>query len=337
MSITNKLFLVYFCCIKTTKMNLFDFLKKFPDEQTCRTYLKDLRQKQGIICDSKDKVTGEICGCTKHYWLENVEKFQCSECSSRTNLKSGTMFFKSKISLQKWFMCIHLMTTTKKPFSCLELQRQLGFKRYEPVWDMMRKIRLSMGERDSQYQLEGEMEIDEGFFEIVNLPKKDRLGNVIEEKKELKRGRGSENKSKVLVICESKPREQTKKHQKNRELGYVKMIVMDDLTSVGINYEVGKSVEEGSHIISDNFRGYSRLLDVVSKHTPMTVPPKESMTKLPWVHTVISNCKRELLGTHHSIGKEYLQTYLNEFCYKLNRRNFETDLFDRMLLCGIQK
>ena len=86
-----------------------------------------------------------------------------------------------------------------------------------------------------------------------------------------------------------------------------------------------------------NFRGYSRLLEVVNKHTPMTVPPKESMTKLPWVHTVISNCKRELLGTHHSIGKEYLQTYLNEFCYKLNRRNFETDLFDRMLLCGIQK
>lgn len=40
------------------------------------------------------------------------------------------------------------------------------------------------------------------------------------------------------------------------------------------------------------------------------------------------------LGVHHSIGKDYLQNYLNEYCYKLNRRNFNSDLFDRMIIAG---
>lgn len=60
------------------------------------------------------------------------------------------------------------------------------------------------------------------------------------------------------------------------------------------------------------------------------------MEKLPWVHTMISNSKKMLLGVHHSVGEKYLQNYLNEFCYKLNRRNFEyRDNFDGLLLvCG---
>jgi hypothetical protein len=117
-------------------------------------------------------------------------------------------------------------------------------------------------------------------------------------------------------------------------MGFVKMVVMDDLKSVGVNYEIEKSVNHNSHIISDNFRGFSRVKEVVKKHTPSTTPPKESMKRLPWVHTIISNSKRELLGVHHSVRKEYLQNYLNEFCYKVNRRNFESDLFDRMIICG---
>jgi ISXO2 transposase-like protein len=117
-------------------------------------------------------------------------------------------------------------------------------------------------------------------------------------------------------------------------MGYVKMIVMDELTNVSVNYELSKHVEEDSHIVSDMFRGFSRVNQVVRQHTPEVVLPQDAMKKLPWVHTTIANCKRELLGVHHSVTRDYLQTYLNEFCYKLNRRNFKTDLFDRMLICG---
>ena len=61
---------------------------------------------------------------------------------------------------------------------------------------------------------------------------------------------------------------------------------------------------------------------------------KEVSTLLPWVHTVISNAKRNLLGIHHMIGEDYLQNYLNEYCYKFNRRYFGEKLFDRLLIAS---
>jgi len=61
----------------------------------------------------------------------------------------------SKLSYRMWLMAIHLVTATKKSFSALELQRQLGHQRYEPVWYMLQKIRCLMGKRDGKFKLAG--------------------------------------------------------------------------------------------------------------------------------------------------------------------------------------
>lgn len=300
-------------------MNLFDFNKRFPDEESCAKYLKDKREEEGVVCSK--------CGGTKHYWLESMKLWKCANCSTRMNLRAGTMMEKTKIPLKVWFEIIHLMTSTKKAFSALEMHRQVQTKFYEPVWFIMQKIRITMGKRDARYKLQGDIEIDDAFFEVVDLVEKPDI--------ELKRGRGSQRQSKVLVMVESVPNpKQENPHKKNRIMGFAKMIVMDDLTTTGINYEVEKSINPSSVIVSDGYRSYAGLSQVVDKHISMVVPQKEAHIKLPWVHTVIANSKRNLLGVHHSIGKQFLQNYLNEFTYKLNRRTFHSDLFDRMIVAG---
>lgn len=302
-------------------MNLFDFNKRFPDEEACASYLKMKREEEGIVCLK--------CGSKKHYWIETMKLWKCATCSTRMNLRAGTMMEKTKIPLKVWFEIIHLMTSTKKAFSALEMHRQVQTKFYEPVWFIMQKVRITMGKRDASYRLQGDIEIDDAFFEVVDLEKKPDIG--------LKRGRGSERQSKVLVMVESVPNpKQQNQHKKDRIMGFAKMIVMDDLSGVGIEYEVSKSISPSSVIISDGYRGYSGLKELVEKHNAMVVPQKEAHIKLPWVHTVIANSKRNLLGVHHSIGKQYLQSYLNEFTYKLNRRTFDADLFDRMIVAGVQ-
>jgi len=309
-------------------MNLLNFSSRFPNEETCRGYLKGKRENEGITCKK--------CGCKKHYWFEKMEIWKCADCGSRMSLRAGTIMEKSHIPVRTWFMCIHLMTSTKKSFSALEMQRQLGMKRYEPVWYMMQKIRKSMGKRDNKYQLNGNIEVDDAFFEIVDVTEKDELGNKKDNDKGLKRGRGSDKQTKVLVMVESEPNpKQANPHKKNRSMGFVKMVTMDDLSSTGINYEINKAIDKDSTVISDGYRSYARLKEVVSNHIQMIIPAKEAHKKLPWVHTVISNAKRGFLGVHHSIGKGYLQNYLNEFCYKLNWRNFTSDLFDRMIVAGV--
>ena len=150
-----------------------------------------------------------------------------------------------------------------------------------------------------------------------------------------KRGRGSQKQSKVLVMSSVVPVEEAKKHKKNSKLRYVKMVVMEDLKAETIEVEVKTSIALQSTIKTDGYRSYSKLKDIVKEHQQFRVPSKQISEVLPWVHTIISNAKRTFLGIHHMISAEYFQNYLNEFCYKINRRYFGEQLFDRLLIASV--
>lgn len=247
----------------------------------------------------------------------------------------------SNLPFQYWMLCIELMTLSKKRFSALEMQRMIGHKRYEPIWLMMHKIRRVMSKRDEKYQLDGCLEFDEGFFERVD----DK--NVIAENKiknegkphKTKRGRGSERQAKVLVMVESEPSiKAPKKGKPDRKVGYLKMVVMEDLKSESINKEVKKAVNENAEIISDGYKGYAKLKDLICKHTVVIeANKKKSAIVFPWVNRTISNAKKVLLGIHHNcINQQYMQNYLDEFCYKFNRRYFGDKLSDRLMIAALE-
>ena len=156
-------------------MNLLNFSETYPDENSCKQKFKEFRDSQGVVCAK--------CGGTTHYWKKDKWQYECKQCKTRTTLKSGTILHGSKLPFRYWFTAIHLLTSTKKSFSAAEMQRQLDHKRYQPIWEMMHKLRNAMGMQDDKYQLEGQLELDEGFFStIISLQEKD---------KPLKRGRGS--------------------------------------------------------------------------------------------------------------------------------------------------
>jgi transposase-like protein len=225
-------------------------------------------------------------------------------------------------------MAMHLLTSTKKSFSAKEIQRQLSHKRYEPIWGMLHKLRQAMGKRDEQYQLSGSIELDEGFFST----------EITDEEKDkpLKRGRGSQKKTKVLVMAESKAIEgETTKNGKPRKVRFIKMQVITDLKADTITSIVKKDVTVDSELITDDSTSYVKLKDVVEKHEPQVIPKEKLGSVLPWVHIAISNAKRMLLDIHHDIKPEHLQNYLNEFCYNFNRRYFGEALFDRLLVASI--
>ena len=83
------------------------------------------------------------------------------------------------------------------------------------------------------------------------------------------------------------------------------------------------------------FSSYVRLNKVVKKHIAKVVKPDQAGIELPWVHIAISNAKRNLLNNYHHIDDIFLQNYLDEFTFKLNRRYFGEKLFDRLLIAGV--
>jgi len=184
------------------------------------------------------------------------------------------------------------LTSTKKTFSAIELQRQLGHSTYNPIWAMLHKLRLAMGKRDAEYDLKEIIELDEGFF-----------STEMEEEgksKPLKRGSGSQKKTKVLVMAESISIEgETTKRGKPRKVGHIKMFVIDDLKAStidsNIDSKVTEHVDKEAIIDSDNSTSYTNLKILVKEHRPKVIKKEDVGKVLPWVHIAISNAKRMLL------------------------------------------
>jgi len=307
-------------------MNIMQFFKQFPDEDSCREHFKKYRDRVGVTCKK--------CQCKEHYYLSTINYYKCKECGFRTSLKSGTVMENSKLPYQYWYMAFMFATSTKKSFSALEIQRQLNHAYYEPIWAMMHKIRRIMSKADEEFQLTDTVELDEGFF--VTNPPKDEDGNVI--KSEMKRGKGSPKQATVLVMAESRLNpDQTNIHKKNRSIRRIKLVHIEDHKSDTIEAEVRKAVDvENTFALTDDARHYSKLKGIFKKgHKAINTRNIKSDKVLPWVHTTISNAKRLFHGVHHSFGREYIQNYLSEFCFKFNRKNY-VDMFESLVTSSVK-
>ena len=300
-------------------MRLLDFNRIFPDEASCEGYLRTLREQEGLVCPH--------CGGTRHHWDRYNKRWQCASCKHVITLRSGTLFQSSKLPLMYWFTAIHLLTSTKKTFSVLEIQRQLGHKRYQPIWEMVHKIRSVMGQRDSRYRLSGVAELDEAHFTTED---------EREEDEPLKRGNGSQRKAKVLVMVESEPVVAPKKGKKDRRVGHLRMVVIENLEADTVKEAVNDVCEkESTEVILDGSTAHVKVSEVVKKAEARIIRPKEGYKALPWVHTAISNAKAVLTDMYHGIRREFLQLYLDEFCYKFNRRYFGERLFERLMIAAV--
>jgi hypothetical protein len=81
-----------------------------------------------------------------------------------TSLRSGIIIESSKLSFMIKYKTIFLMNITKKRFSSKEIERQLGLKRYEPLWSMVPQLRKAMGQCYDRCILEGMIEMNEGYL-----------------------------------------------------------------------------------------------------------------------------------------------------------------------------
>lgn len=303
-------------------MEVDEFFQKYADEQSCKLFFQQKREQQGIVCRQ--------CGSLRHHWIEAENRWRCKDCKQPMGLKTGTVMENSNLGYRVWLWALYLMSLTKKGFSALEMQRLLGHKRYEPIWLLMQKIRMSMGHRDDQYRLEGFVEMDEGFFEGHRKKQQD----TTEEKpvKELDR------QVKTIVAVSTTPvkGEEQSGHRPDTRAGYLKMSVVVSLNKTEVSYAAGKMIQKSATVLTDGRRCYKGIQEICALHREVIAEDKKAVSRLfPWVHIAISNAKKKILGLHHQVKGVYMQNYLSEFCYKFNRRYFGANLFDRLLVAAL--
>ena len=101
------------------------------------------------------------------------------------------------------------------------------------------------------------------------------------------------------------------------------MQVVEDVTSKTLQQVVDKAAAPGAKIECDGYRSYKNLSGVeldAKKYEP---------DDLHWLHKAISNLKAFLLGTYHGRCTQ-LQSYLDEFCFRFNRRKTRDQIFMRL-------
>lgn len=288
--------------MQQSSLTLYEFKNLFLDENACRKHLFEIRWPNGFECPK--------CGHTEYYEIESRNIFQCTNCRHQTSVTAGTIFHKTRTPLQIWFWIIFLVAKDKRGVSALSISKEFPVS-YPTAWTMLHKIRKAMSDRDSNYQLSGIIEVDEGYFGASTKGKK--------------RGRGTDQ-SKVLVSVSVK---QDSKPQ------FAKMNIINDITKDTIHENIKSNIEKDSTINTDGFRSYSGLNENGFNHEKIESLDLDITEVLKSVHTLISNVKSFIEGTYHGLDKKHLQSYLDEYCYRFNRRFWQNQLFDRLLTACI--
>jgi transposase-like protein len=204
--------------------------------------------------------------------------------------------------LTGWFTSCRMFAAHKDGISALSLQRSLEIGSYPTAWAMLHRLR-SVLVRPGRDRLTGTVEVDETY-----------IGG---EEPDLRGGRAKGKKSLVGVAVEVK---------QPRGYGRVRMTILRDASAASLHPFVTQNVAPGATVITDAWQGY-RGIDrlgytrIRRSRRAARARGKDPGELLPGVHRAASLAKRWLLGTHHgSVAEAHLQSYLNEFTFRFNRR-----------------
>ena len=280
-----------------------EFVRAFPDEGACLRYLEGLRWRDGFLCPSCKQVASQA-------WRQSRARLVCPACRHQASVTAGTIFDKTRTPLTTWFEAGWHVTTAKNGLSAKTLERTLGV-RYRVAWVMLQRFRVAMV-RAERERLSGEVEVDETF-----------LGGP---KPGGKRGRGAIKDLVVIAVEIKQP----------RGLGRVRMRHIPDASATHLLPFVSDAVLPGTAVLTDGWRAYNGLADRGYPHetTILSASDEPAHVLMPGVHRVASLLKRWVLGTHQgSVTPDHLQSYLEEFTFRFNRRNSRSRglLFRRLM------
>ena len=266
-----------------------EFVEMFPDDTACAAYLAKLRWPKGFICPA--------CKQTSIPWNANRNRLICPICRHQTSVTTGTIFDKTRTQLKTWFEAAWHVSTAKNGMSAKTLERTIGIN-YKVAWMMLHRFRVAMVNNERR-QLSGIVEVDESF-----------IGG---EEQGGKRGRGTD-KSIVVIAVEIK---------QPKGFGRVRMRHIPDSSGNSLVSFICDVIAPGSVVRTDGWKGYNSVTDYGYQREIIvqSTSGDPAHVSMPGVHRIASLLKRWILGTHQgSVLPSHLQSYLEEFTFRFNRR-----------------
>lgn len=238
-----------------------------------------------------------------HAWTIDKDKlkYKCKACSYQTSVLAGTIFHDTQKPITDWFRAIWYVSSQNCGTSALGLKNELGLGSYRTAWTWLQKIRQAMiySEQD---KLQGVVAVDEFPFASAF----------------------------VLIAIELN----------DKKIGRIRMIPLAPSkdTSAAIASFVEHNIELGSVIVCEKNKKYGELPDKGYTIRSSKAVREGNYIQLPYVHTVLSYIKeKKLLGTlERTQDSKHSTYYLDECCFKFNRRNNKKAWFNELLRSAVQ-
>lgn len=271
---------------------------RFQDEDSAREHLESLRWPSGAICPhcgAVDRI-GKLEGKAHRKGL-----YKCGHCREQFTVTVGTVFERSKIKLNVWLQAVHLMCSSKKGISSMQLHRMLGVT-YKTAWFMSHRIREAMTDKPDRMLGSGggTVEADETYW---GNDKRSKLGSK-------SKGRGGDHKEKIVSLVERN--------------GHVRSFHVKEVNGATLRKILTDQIAADANLMTDDLRLYKPIGKAFASHESVNHSKKEYARGNAHTNTIegfFSIFKRGMIGTFHHVGRQHLRRYTKEFDFRYNTRS----------------
>jgi transposase-like protein len=283
----------------------------FTNEDNAREFLEASRWPDGPVCpfcgqlETVAKLGGKSMGPGWYY---------CSYCRDKFTVRVGTLYGRSHIPLHKWLFATHLIASSKKGMSALQLSRMLSLS-YKSAWFMCHRIREGMTPK-SVGPIGGPNSLVESDETVFGGKAKNRAHAKKEPKKHT-----------VMTLVERD--------------GKSRSFHIANVKAKTLREKIVTTVSRKSHLMTDELASYEKVGKEFANHGTVNHSADEYVRLGGFIHVNTAECrfslmKRAVFGTHHSISQAHLPRYLAEWDFKWNTRNISDGERAAIALEGIE-